>query len=225
LDLTAGAPSPETGVARVDVSGASDYLTLDLTPGVPLVLCIHPLVPVSGAGVLDCDGGSDFSVRASQNHNLGVVGEQGFTEGDCAAAGGVVESAADPHAGVCNGPVAVVTKGQGDSGSGALFLAPDPARGTVGLRAEVTVETALPCGDEGPPETVSFGFVSGRSAAEITNANNQPGVVLAHEAQGENFSCPLWGLKDGPGRLLLSIPALHGLGGQDVINVFVLDDR
>jgi hypothetical protein len=51
-----------------------------------------------------------------------------------------------------------------------------------------------------------------------------PGNLFAHDEVGENFSCSNWMQENGPGRLVLSVPAVHGGVDQDLITVFVLDD-
>lgn len=221
LDLAAGVPDPVTGLAVVDIVGASDFLSVQIGP---FVLCIKPLlVPVSGAGVLACNGGFDLGITASQDHNIGIVGVNGFTADDCSAAGGTVETASDPHPGVCNGPIEIGPSPEADSGVGALLLAPDARFGTQGLQAEVTIDFG-PCSQHGAGEPTVFGFVSGVSRAEILDANKVAGAVLAHDEHGENFSCPMWTQENGPGRLVLSVPTLDGSASGDLITVFVLDD-
>lgn len=224
LDLRAGVPDPETGEAVVDVVGASEYVSLDLNPGIPFTVCLRPLVPVARAGVLACLGGMNLSSSARQDHHLGEVGVDGFQEADCVASGGAVEGPGASHPGVCNGPIEFGLSDEADSGPGALLIGPDPGRSLVGLPAELTVETALPCGDEGAGSVHSFVFVTGRAASRIEDVNDAPGVTLSDEERGENFSCQNWTQENGPGRLVLSVPALHGLGVADVITVYVLDD-
>jgi hypothetical protein len=216
LDLAARVPDPVTGLTVVDIVGASDFLSVPI--GLE-VLCIKPLVPVSAAGVLACNGGFNLGITASQDHNIGTVGVNGFTADDCSAAGGTVETAGDPHPGVCNGPIEIGPS-QPDSGLGALLIAPDGRFGSQGLPAEVTIDFG-PCSQHGAGEPTVFGFVSGVSHAEILDANNVPGAVLAHDEQGENFSCPMWTQPNGPGRLVLSVPSLDS--PDDLITVFVLD--
>jgi hypothetical protein len=220
LDLAAGVPDPVTGLAAVDVTGASDFLSVAIGP---LTLCIKPLVPISDAGVLACKGGFDLGITASQDYNIGTVDVNGFTAADCTATGGTVEGPTDPDPGVCNGPVVVGPSPETDSGVGALLIAPDDRFGTNGLPAEVTVDVG-PCSQHGQGEPAVFGFVSGVSRATILDANNVHGAVLQHDERGENFSCPMWMQENGPGRLVLSVPAVNGSTMGDLITVFVLDD-
>jgi hypothetical protein len=49
-------------------------------------------------------------------------------------------------------------------------------------------------------------------------------MLLTHQAEGENFSCAAWMTENGPGRLVLAVPAVHGAGAFDAITVLVLDD-
>jgi hypothetical protein len=181
------------------------------------------MVPVVRAGVLACNGGIDLGVSSSQDHRIGEVGVDGFEAGDCAAAGGTLEGQGDPHPGVCNGPVDIGPSPEADSGVGALLIAPDDRFDTRGLPADVTIAEGS-CDEHGPGEPTLFGFVSGISRASIPNANNAPGVLFQHDEDGENFSCPMWTQENGPGRLVLSVPAVHGLTTGDLITVFVLDD-
>lgn len=220
LDLTAGVPDPSTGLARVDITAASPFLSV---PVGPFVLCIKPLVPVLNAGVLSCKGGIDLGVDSEQDHNVGVVGVDGFTAEQCTAAGGLVEGPSDPHPNVCNGPVEVFGSPQPDSGTGALLIAPDARFATQGLPAEVSIAFG-PCESHDPGDPAVFGFVSGLSRAVISDANDVQGALLQHDEQGENFSCANWMQENGPGRLVLSVPAIHGGGTADAITVFVLDD-
>lgn len=220
LDLTVGVPHPQTGLAPVAVTAASEVISLPL--GL-FTLCIRPEVPVANAGVLACAGGYDLGVTSSQNHNIGVVGVGGFTAGMCTAAGGTVEGPQGRHPNVCNGPVVVGPSGVGNSGAGALLLAPDGEFGTVGLPATASVAIG-PCNLHGPGDPTVFGFVSGLSRAVIQSAGNQPGAMLQHDEAGQNFSCSEWRTENGPGRLVLSVPAVDGGADSDLITVFVLDD-
>lgn len=225
LDLTAGMPDPATGRVFVDITAASEFISLDLNPDAAFTLCLRPLgLPVTRAGVLDCDGGSDLGLRASQDHHVGEVGVNGFTEADCSAAGGTVEAGDAPHPGVCNGPLDIVPSGEADSGAGALQVGFDTALGLNGFPVELSVESALPCGDEGPGVATAFGFVTGLFRGEISDLDNSLGTSLVHDERGESFSCYGWTQESGPGRLVVALPALHGFAGVDVISVFVFDD-
>jgi hypothetical protein len=220
LDLTVGVPDPQSGLASVAITAASEVISIPL--GL-FTLCIRPEVPVANAGMLACAGGFDLGVSSAQDHNIGVVGSGGFTADACAAAGGTVEGPQAPHPAVCNGPVSVGPSGVMDSGSGALLLAPDGDFGTIGVPATASVDFG-PCNQHGPGDPTVFGFVSGISSAVITDAGNTPGAVLQHDEVGENFSCANWRDENGPGRLVLSVPAVDGGSDSDQITVFVLDD-
>ncbi len=220
LDLSVGVPNPQSGLATVSITAASEVISVPL--GL-FTLCIRPEVPIANAGVLACNGGFDLGVTSTQDHNIGVVGVAGFTAGACAAAGGSVEDAQARHPNVCNGPVSVGPSGVANSGSGALLLAPDGDFATVGIPATASVDFG-PCQQHGPGEPTVFGFVSSLSRAVITDAGNQPGAVLEHDEVGENFSCENWRTENGPGRLVLSVPAVDGGAEGDLITVFVLDD-
>jgi hypothetical protein len=220
LDLTVGEPDAVTGLATVDISDASTFISINL--GL-FNLCIRPEVPIAAAGILACNGGIDLGVTSSQDHNIGEVDVDGFNAADCTTAGGEVEQGDDPHPAVCNGPVTVGPSNVLDSGAGALLLAPDGNFNTVGIPAEVSIAPG-PCESHPPGDPTVFGFVSGLSRAEIFDADDQSGNLFAHDEVGENFDCDDWMQENGPGRLVLSVPAVHGGTDQDLITVFVLDD-
>jgi hypothetical protein len=212
-------PDPQTGIAVVDVTGASEFLSVDLGGGV--VFCVRPLVPASAAGVVSCNGGIDLGITSTIDHDIGVVGVDGFTAEDCAAAGGTVEGAEAPHPGVCNGRTDVGPSPENDSGPGALLLAEDARFGTHGLPVEISFQSGA-CSPLQAPST--FGVVTGISRAVIHDANDEPDAVIQIDAEGENFSCADWQTENGPGRLVLAVPALHVIGGADLVTVLTFDD-
>jgi hypothetical protein len=250
LALTAGQPSPSSGVAFIDVTDASEFISIDVPDRT--ALCIKPIreqFPVVRAGFVACSGGFAVGLRVQQDHRLGEVGhcaagarsgeecavdgdcdgEQCFRVDDCTAGGGRVEGPSDPHPGVCNGPV----RGEplsAESGAGAVLILPDPASGfTRGLPVEIFNEKALPCGDEGAPGmTTEIALTSGIVQVDVTNLNNEPAEMLRHQVSGENFSCASWQEEDGPGTLVLGLPGLDvpAVGDQllDVVTFFVWQD-
>jgi hypothetical protein len=227
LDLALGEPDA-MGIAQVNVVGSSDFLSLPLGAEEgeePMTFCIRPIMlPIERAGVVDCDGGEDLGISTFQDHVLGVVDGE-FTSQECEAASGRIETALEPHPDTCIGPVLVQPSGL-DSGPGALLMVPNhPQFNTVGLPAEVSVE-AGPCSTHQNPEPTLFGFVSARYGVEIAHPNGMPGDSLVHVEDGENLSCANWDQEDGPGRLILSLGAIHGGGGGliDLVTVFQLDD-
>jgi hypothetical protein len=233
VDLEAGVPDPETGLAQVSITDASEYISMLLEPlaGVAMAICLRPLrelLPVANAGTIACNGGYDFGLIVTQDHNIGVVGVDGFTEQDCIDAEGSVEPQDGAHPGVCNGPI--VSEGGGsDSGPGALLIAPDPETLEGGLPVMMAIEDALPCGDESVEETqVPLGFTTGIVRTTIFDRNNVAGEVFPIERQGENFSCAEWTVENGPGTLGLAAPVIDQgpllKDFFDVANVFVLDD-
>jgi hypothetical protein len=233
LELEGAAVEPSTGLARIDVVGASELITLDgFTSGGPVVICIEPLpdqFPIVGAGFIDCNGGTACGYALTYDHNIGVVGQSGFTAQQCTAAGGVVEEA-PPHLGVCNGPF-VVTQGTADTGPGGLAIAQVPGLGNPGFQVRITTETALPCGDEGPPTFEgALPLTTGTVSVTLQDADNAPGNRLSATTTGRNFSCLEFEEEDGPGTLTLgavtydlqpsNFPGLF----VDAITAFSLDD-
>lgn len=232
LELEGTEVDPATGIARIDVVGASDLITLDgVTSGGPIVICIEPLpdqFPVIGAGLIDCNGGTAFGFSLTYDHELGVVGADGFTAQQCTDAGGVVED--EPHAGVCNGPP-IATAGTADTGPGGLIIAEVPQLGNPGFLVRITTETALPCGDEGPPTFEgALPLTTGTVSVTIEDADDRPGGRLTASTTGSNFSCLDFANEDGPGTLTLGsvtydlVPASFPSLTVDVITTFVLDD-
>ena len=232
LDLEGTDVDPETGIARIDVVGASERITLDgVTSGGPIVICIEPLpdqFPVIGAGIIDCNGGTAVGYDLTYDHNIGVVGQAGFTAQQCTAAGGVVED--EPHAGVCNGGPVVGTS-TADTGPGALIIAELPQLENPGFLVRITTETSLPCGDEGPPTFEgALPLTTGRIAVSVTDAGDTPGGGLSAATSGSNFSCLDFEEENGPGTLTLGTvtydlePASFPGLTLDVITAFSLDD-
>jgi hypothetical protein len=226
LDLALGVPDA-MGIAQVDIVGSSEFLSLTLQADEgeePMTFCIQPIVPVQRAGVVDCDGGEDLGISTFQDHVVGIVGEDGFTAQDCDDAEGRIETAQDPHPARCISSVFVQPSGM-DSGPGALLMAPDPRFTTFGLPAQVSIDFG-PCSTHQNSELTLFGFVSARYSVEIAHPNAQPGDSLVHVEDGESLSCANWSQEDGPGRLILSLGAIHGAGGGliDLVTVFELDD-
>lgn len=232
IELEGTEVDPATGIARIDIVGASPLITIDtVTSGGPVVICIEPLpdqFPVIGAGAIDCDGGSAFGYTLTYDHNLGVVGEGGFTAQQCTEAGGVVEDAV--HPGMCNGPP-VVGESTVNSGPGALIIAEIPGLGNPGFLVRITSETSLPCGDEGPPIFEgALPLTTGTVSVLLQDADGAPGVRLSAETTGSNFSCLNFSEEDGPGALTVASvtydlvpPSFPGLN-VDVITAFTFDD-
>jgi len=92
FELEAGVPDPETGIATIDVVDSSDYLVAQANiAGANFTVCLRLLTPVTTAGVIDCDGGSDYSIGLRADHHIGELGVDGFTADQCTEAGGILE--------------------------------------------------------------------------------------------------------------------------------------
>lgn len=254
LELTAGEIDPGLGAAFVDVTDASEYLSINI-PSITTAFCIkvpRDQLPVRQAGFVSCRGGLPAGFELVLDHNIGVIGEcsDGANDGlacanddacpdgtcfnaeRCAAAGGTVEGPTAPFPGVCNGTFEASLL-PADSGMGAVLIAPDPMNGlTNGLPAEIVVERATPCGDE--PSAVGLSVVlaltSDRTRCEVHDHNNVAGATLEDDKSGENFSCGEWTREDGPGLLQFCAPVLNqvivGVANPiDVITTFVFDDH
>lgn len=138
-----------------------------------------------------------------------------------------------PHIGVCNGPFTPIL-GSTDTGPGSITFA--PIGGLLGLPATLNLEEALPCGDEGPGQPLSFALTSTRAQAIIEDAGNKPHETLdfaltqattatPRQYELQNFSCQQWSDAAGPGCLGLVAPVLHQLAGADVVTAFKLCGR
>lgn len=249
LELSAGAPDPESGLAFIDVIDSSEFISIDI-PEQQTALCIKPIreqFPIVHAGFIACNGGVPVGLKVGQDHRLGEVGrctagsggecladadcDEGmcFDIEECGVADGRVEGPSDPHPGVCNGPV----RGEplsSDSGPGAVLILPDPIGGLIrGLPVEIASEKAVPCGDEGAAGmTTEIALTSGIVRVEVSNVDNQPAQTLNYQVPGENFSCASWQEEDGPGTLVLGLPGLDVPAvndrRSDLITFFVWDD-
>jgi hypothetical protein len=89
FDFEAGEPD-ESGLAAINVTASSEYIFANASIA-NITLCVKPLVPVSNAGVVQCNGGLDYSIQTGIDHVAGRIGENDFTFNDCTALGGVLE--------------------------------------------------------------------------------------------------------------------------------------
>jgi len=252
LELTAGVPDPATGVTYVDLTDASEYLSIDIPSG-QQALCIRvqrDQLPVHRAGVMACYGGGALGLDLTLDHHLGQVGVCAggddaeaqcaadidcpggvcFSAQRCSDAGGTLDGPDDLYPGVCRSaldgrPLA------GNSGAGALLLSPDPVNGTIkGVPAMIINEHATPCGDEpdAPGYSVVMAFTTGTAHGRVKNYNNIVGQDLDAQQSGENFDCANWTREDGPGTLVLASPMYDlsiGNGAvADAITTLILDD-
>lgn len=304
IEFEAGEPD-ENGIALIDVTAASEYIFANASIA-NITLCVKPVLPVQSAGIVQCNGGQDFSIETAIDHVAGRVGEDGFTPADCTALGGTLEgpnqvcgvgavgtecfvnsdcdttfgagdgmcglssgrcpgsplnpgapcdtnddcdgatctpvtctegkigetcrnagdcdTAAgaddgicgqpDPHPGVCNGPLSFGQIGS-DSGPGAVIFA--PLDGLQGLPVELGIESAPPCGDEGPGAFQPFAMTTGVARTMVGNfsAGNDD---LVFEQTGENLDCANWPNGTG-GKFVLSFPTIHlnPMGGGDLV--------
>lgn len=255
VEFEAGPIDPETGFAPVHVVDSSEYLQAGISFGISLALCIKPVKNVPNAGVIACkrrvDGrvvrataygpsgtdrdllllkclpGVNYTTLLESDHNIGVVGEAGFTAQDCTAAGGSVEGGSAPHAGVCNGPFEVGQYSEFSTASGELFIAPVPELGLTGFPVEIVQEDALPCGDEegGSGMSVAIALTTMRSGSRILDANASIGAELEFSMEGEPFDCDAFTEENGPGVLVFTAPQYHLPVLGDGVTQFRFSDR
>src|SRR6185436_4160194 len=72
FDFEAGEPD-ENGLAFVNVTASSEYIFASANIA-NITVCLKPLVPVINAGVVQCNGGLDYSIRTAIDHVLGRIG-------------------------------------------------------------------------------------------------------------------------------------------------------
>jgi len=137
----------------------------------------------------------------SIDHNIGVVGENGFTEQDCIDAGGTVEdgSTAHPHSGVCNGPPAIIFSSHGGKGSAviesnnALSLISDGGACVTDSSGDPALygPDGIACTDDDPgqAEPVMLTNTSGTAVAQLLDAGNDSGSVIGPDAQCGALPC------------------------------------
>ena len=137
----------------------------------------------------------------SLNHNIGVVGQGGFTADDCTAAGGTVEdgSTAHPHSGVCNGPAVITFSGSGGRGSSviesntAISLISDGGACVTDGSGDPALYgddgSACTSDDPGQAEPNTLATTSGTASAEVLNASNVNGSKVASGAQCGALPC------------------------------------
>jgi hypothetical protein len=256
VEAEAGPVDPETGLAVINILSTSEFIAANIEFG-GLALCLKPSSePVMAAGVISCERRGGRVVRATvynsetsdrdllllrcrantavnyttvlqSDHNLGVVGQDGFTAEACTALGGSVEDDTDPHPGVCNSSFTFGQLEDTSTDSGEVFIAPVPQLGINGFPVEIITETALPCGDEGGGGGMSaaIALTTMRSAGRILDANDSPGVTLEFGVEGQPFDCNNFGVEDGPGRIVFAAPQLHLPILMDGVTQFVFSDR
>jgi hypothetical protein len=304
VDFEAGEPD-ENGIAVIDITAASEYIFANASIA-NITLCVKPVLPVEAAGVVQCNGGNDYSIDTSIDHVAGRIGENDFTLADCSDLGGTLEgpnqvcaagsvgtecfvnsdcdttfgagdgmcglttgrcpggplgpgapcntnddcdgatctpvtctegkvgepcrnagdcdSAAgaddgicgepDPHPGACNGPLSFGQIG-GDSGPGSVIFA--PLEGLQGLPVELGIESAPPCGDEGPGAFQPFAMTTGISRTTVRHFSAGDDD-LTFTQTGANFDCSNW-QNDMGGKFVLSFPTIHlnPMGGGDLV--------
>jgi hypothetical protein len=201
LDLEAGQPDPNTGLAVINITNASEYIFADANGLAPIVLCIKPvLLPVMRAGVVKCDGGLDYSTVITQDHHLGQVGINGFTPGQCTLMNGTIEGPNE----ICSaGVVGLQCRAKADCDT-----APGAGDGVCGL--EVAFCTAGTGGPGGGPvcqsdadcdtDSTSMDGVCGRPGAHPGVCNGQLEVTQL-------------GGDTGPGEMILGPASEFNLTG------------
>ena len=159
LELTAGEPDPITGAAFVDITDASEFISIDiLIPGGPTI-CVRPvrdLFPIENAGGVFCNGGVAAGFFLNQDHNIGVVDT-------CTAPGNGNLGAGLPEGMPC--------ASDDECASGQCFTEADC------LAASSGDPTEIPPRVEGPDDAHS-GVCNGPSVAGPLPGDSGPGAVF-----------------------------------------------
>lgn len=233
VEFEAGAPDPGTGLAVVDLVDSSEYIEAFVPLG-GITLCLKPEKPVLGAGVISCGATSGRSLRVTASgangsdrdglllqcrsqvnyttfltvdHNIGVIGVDGFTAEDCEAQNGNIENRQGQM--ICNGSFETGQLDETSAAAGEMILAPIPP--LVGFPVQIIQEDAPPCGDEGPSGGMSaaIAITTMRSAAKIFDADNNAGEEREFDIQGQPFSCKDFSEPGTGGVLVFAAPQLN----------------
>jgi hypothetical protein len=180
----------------------------------------------------ECDtttGAGDGVCGLDMSHcSEGKSADQCRADGDCDTTPGTEDGVCgspQPHPGVCNGPLNA-SQGSADSGKGAVVIAPNPQFALAGLPVRLSVQSTLPCVDPGPGSALTFALTSAANVATLVNFSNTLGDTVTTTNRGENFSCADWQNPSGPGKLVLSAPAIdQNPGGGDIVTGFVFSGR
>jgi hypothetical protein len=89
MEFEAGEPD-ENGLAVINVTSSSEYIFANASIA-NITVCVKPVVPITAAGVIQCNGGLDYSIATGIDHVAGRIGEEDFTLADCNALGGSLE--------------------------------------------------------------------------------------------------------------------------------------
>ncbi|MFI5364502.1 MAG: hypothetical protein ACHQ4J_02660 [Candidatus Binatia bacterium] len=152
LDLEAGQPDPVTGIATINITNASEFIYANATVA-SIVLCLKPLVPVTKAGVVACNGGQQLGFTITQDHTIGVVGVNGFTAHQCQGMNGNLQG---PNQTCAAGGVGFACRTNADcdstTGSGDGVCGIGQATCTAGMtgsscQADADCDTAAGSGD------------------------------------------------------------------------------
>jgi hypothetical protein len=211
------------GEIGVDDFTAEDCAAANGTLEGPNQICAAGDVGAECYADADCDtqpaAGDGACGITDATCTAGNVGAPCRNGSDCESAPGADDGECGPfgfHPGVCNGPLQFGVAGETNR-PGETVIAPVPEFGLGGLPVELTIESAAPCGDEGPGLQTPFAMTTALSRTSILNFNND-NVDFPFLQRGRNFSCQDW--RNSSGQFVLSFATLHQLMGGDVITGF-----
>lgn len=223
-------------LGEVGVNGftADQCATLGGHVETPYAVCSAGQIGATCSTDSDCDSSTGSADGMCQHVpstcTQGNAGAPCQTDADCDTSAGAGDGGCgEPHPRVCNGPLLAGQAGS-DTGPGELLIAPLNLPGfnlnTKGFPVELKIEQALPCGDEGVGDLITFALTTGISRAQILNFSDTLNKTVSYDAHGQNFSCSDWQNPNGPGVLALTAPALHtSPSGGDLITVFTFSSQ
>ncbi len=187
-------------------------------------------------GDIGCGSGlPHVDYRDSVDHNIGVVGINGFTAEECAADGGTVEdgSPAHPHTGVCNGPNLLAFADSGPRGSTVL----DESRTSISMIADggacATADgdpalygpDGIACTDDDPAQAAALDLplTSGTASAQILHVDDGASVLGPDAVCAGTCTTELTGSPAPCDALVVNAPG--ELGGLTTVAAFPSLDK
>jgi hypothetical protein len=197
LDLEAAIPDVATGVATINVVNASKYIVASSNVGgFGVTVCVRPIVPALSAGRVGCKGGFPFSFETTIDHDIGLVGVNGFTVAQCESTcnSGTCGHVESPNQICAAGLVGVVCRAPADcdttSGAGDGVCGLRPSMCTAGIagacQSDADCDSSATAGDGvcGMPEPHP-GVCNGPIVPGILASDTGPGEVII--APNEQF--------------------------------------
>jgi hypothetical protein len=215
------APPDVNGVRQITAPTSGTHFDCVSLFGLAAV-CVRPGAP--GSGQINCNGvggTTNYNNTVDQDHNSNNGNDPGFdndpgctatfTEPDGQVSSASLESATDPHPGVCNSPVHIVESGTFPAGGMLLYenltlriMTNSPCTGagtpysccTGSGTGTCSSCSPNPCPADNTPFNAGAGDLSasasvttGTAVGTVHDANNSTGTVLTDTVTGIPFDC------------------------------------